>query len=44
VDGGIPFMTVKMLACDEDQALHIKEKFLSDPSGIYSTLIELLTK
>jgi hypothetical protein len=37
-------MSVKMLACDEDQALHIKEKFLSDPSKIYSALIEMLTK
>ena len=44
MDGETPFMTVKMLACDEDQALHIKERFLSDPSKIYSTIIDLLTK
>ena len=44
MDGETPFMTVKMLACDEDQALHIKEKFLSDPSKIYSTIIDMLTK
>lgn len=44
MDGESPFMTVKMLVCDEDQALHIKEKFLSDPSKIYSALIDLLTK
>ena len=44
MDGETPFMTVKMLACDEDQALHIKEKFLSDPTKIYSSIIDLLTK
>ena len=44
IDDDSPFMSVKLLACDEDQALFIKEKFLSDPTKIYSSLIDLLTK
>ncbi len=44
IDEDTPFMSVKLLACDEDQALFIKEKFLSDPTKIYSTIIDLLTK
>ncbi len=44
IDGETPFMSVKLLACDQDQALFIKDKFLSDPTKIYSTLIDLLTK
>ena len=44
MDGDEPFMSVKLMAYDEDQALHIKEKFLEDPSKIYLTLIEMLTK
>ena len=44
IDEDTPFMSVKLLACDEDQALFIKEKFLSDPTKIYSAIIDLLTK
>ena len=44
IDDDTPFMSIKLLACDEDQALFIKEKFLSDPTKIYSTIIDMLTK
>ena len=44
LDGDYPFMSVKLLVTDESQAQCIKEKFLNDPSGIYSGIIELLTK
>lgn len=44
IDDDTPFMSVKLLACDEDQALFIKEKFLADPTKIYSSIIDLLTK
>ncbi len=44
IDEDTPFMSVKLLACDEDQALFIKEKFLNDPTKIYSALIDMLTK
>ncbi len=43
-DSETPFMSVKLLVSDEEQALHIKEKFLSDPTKIYSSIIDLLTK
>lgn len=43
IDDDSPFMSVKLLVSDEDQALHIKEKFLSNPTKIYSKIIELLT-
>lgn len=43
MDNGVPFMSVKLLVSDEEQALFIKNKFLND-SGIYSEIIELLTK
>ena len=39
-----PFMSIKLMVSDEDQAIHIKEKFLSNPTEIYSTIIDLLTK
>lgn len=44
IDGETPFMSVKLLVSDEEQALHIKDNFLNDPTKIYSTLIDLLTK
>ncbi len=44
MDTDSPFMSIKLMVTDEEQALHIKEKFLSEPSKIYSTLIEMLTK
>ena len=43
IDNGKPFMSVKLLVGDEEQALFIKNRFLND-SGIYSEIIELLTK
>lgn len=44
IDNGDPFMSVKLLVTDEEQAIFIKEKFLSNPSEIYSQIIEMLTK
>ena len=44
IDDETPFMSIKLLACDEDQALFIKEKFLNDPSKILSSIIDMLTK
>ena len=43
IDNGQPFMTVKLLVGDEEQAPFIKNRFLND-SSIYSKIIELLTK
>ena len=43
-DNDTPFMSVKLMVSDEEQALHIKEKFLSNPTEIYATIINLLTK
>ncbi len=43
-DNDTPFMSVKLLVSDEEQAIHIKEKFLNNPTEIYSTIIDLLTK
>ena len=43
-DNETPFMSVKLLVSDEEQAIHIKEKFLSNPTEIYSAIIDLLTK
>ncbi len=44
IDRGEPFMSVKLMVTDEEQAIYIKEKFLTNPSKIYSTLIDMLTK
>lgn len=44
IDNGDPFMSVKLLVTDEEQAIFIREKFLEDPSKIYSEIIEMLTK
>ena len=44
IDSGEPFLSVKLLVADEDQAVYIKEKFLEDPSKIASEIIEMLTK
>lgn len=44
LDKDFPFMSIKLLVADEDQAIFIKEKFLSNTSGIYTKLIEMLTK
>lgn len=43
IDAGKPFITVKLLITDEEQGNFIKEKFLENPSAIYSKIIEMLT-
>ena len=44
IDGDKAFITVKLLITDEDQAGFIREKFLENPSAIYSKIIEMLTQ
>ena len=44
LDGEAPFMSVKLMVTDEEQALYIKERFINNPSRIYSEIIDLLTK
>ena len=44
LDGDKPFISVKMLIADEQQGSCIKEKFLENPSKIYSMIIKLLTE
>lgn len=44
IDGGKPFITIKLLITDEDQGGFIREKFLENPSAIYSKIIEMLTQ
>lgn len=44
LDGGKPFLTVKLLIADESQGNFIKDKFLENPSKIYSKIIEILTQ
>ncbi len=44
LDRGVPFMSVKLMVGDEEQAMFIKEKFLDGAAGIYSKLMEMLTK
>ena len=44
IDGGKPFITVKLLITDEDQGNIIRERFLENPSAIYSKIIEMLTQ
>lgn len=44
LDGGKPFLTVKLLITDEDQGSYIREKFLENPAKIYSKIIEMLTQ
>ena len=43
LDGEAPFMSIKLLVTDEDQANYIKERFLSGSTNIYSEIISLLT-
>lgn len=43
LDGSKPFITVKLLITDEDQGNLIRERFLENPSAIYSKIIEMLT-
>ncbi len=44
IDGGKPFITIKMLITDEEQGRFISERFLENPSAIYSKIIEMLTQ
>lgn len=44
IDNGKPFITVKLLITDDDQGSFIREKFLENPSAIYSKIIEMLTQ
>ena len=44
LDKEFPFMSIKLLVADEDQALFIKDKFLNNTSEIYSKLIEMITR
>ncbi len=44
LDGSAPFMSVKLMVTDEEQAAFIKEKFINNPAKIYSELINMLTK
>ena len=44
LDNGKPFMTVKLLITDEEQGNVIRERFLENPSAIYSKIIEMLTQ
>lgn len=44
LDQGKPFMSIKLLLGDEDQAIFIKQKFLENTSQIYSTILEMLTR
>ncbi len=44
VDNEAPFITVKMLLADESQAEFIKDRFLENPSEIFTKIIEMLTK
>ena len=43
IDNNIPFMSIKLLVSDNEQARTIKENFLENPSAIYSTIIEMFT-
>lgn len=44
LDGGVPFMSVKLMITDEAQAECIREQVLEDPSALYSAVIDTLTK
>lgn len=43
MDSGVPFISVRLLVSDEDQAIFMKNKFLNN-GKIYSEIIDLLTK
>jgi hypothetical protein len=44
LDQNKPFMSVKLLLTDEDQALFVKQKFLEHASEIYSKIFEIILK
>lgn len=39
-----PVMSVQLLVSDEEQAISIKNKFIENPSVIYSKIVDLLTE
>ena len=43
VENGADLMSVKLMVTDETQALSIKERFLDNPSLVYTGLVDLLT-
>ncbi|MBE6729731.1 MAG: DUF4364 family protein [Ruminococcaceae bacterium] len=43
VENGVDLMSVKIMVTDETQASAIKERFLDDPSKVYTGLVDLLT-
>lgn len=42
-DNGNTFLSIKLQVTDEEQALLIKEKFITNPTKIYSEIINILT-
>ncbi len=42
-DNGNTFMSIKLQVTDEEQAMLIKEKFITNPTKIYSDIINILT-
>lgn len=44
LDNNAVIMSVKLLVTDENQAVAIKNKFLDDPSEIYSKIVDLFTE
>ena len=44
LDNDRSIMSVKLLVADENQAISIKNKFIQNPSEIYSQIIDLFTK
>lgn len=43
VENGVDLMSVKLMVTDETQASSIKERFLDNPSLVYTGLVDLLT-
>ena len=44
LDNDAVIMSVKLLVTDENQAVSIKNKFLEDPSEIYSKIVDMFTE
>ncbi len=44
LDNNAVIMSVKLMVTDENQAVSIKNKFLDDPSEIYSKIVDLFTE
>lgn len=44
LDQGKPFMSIKLLLGDEEQAVFVKKKFLENTSEVFSKIYEILTK